>query len=110
VPVTLPAGVPGRGPIAKRVATIAVLAVALLAAFAVVPAAGAQIHRTTSLVSASTGVPDPVNRQVEYSGASADGSRVFFETAQKLTSGDRDSGRVDLYMAAPVTGVCGGSM
>lgn len=54
----------------------------------------------TTLVSQPTGVADPDSSQVAFSGASADGSRVFFETAQKLTADDGDSGGVDVYQRA----------
>lgn len=54
----------------------------------------------TRLVSQPTGVVDPDTAQVDFAGASADGSRVFFETAQKLTADDGDTGRVDVYERA----------
>jgi hypothetical protein len=45
-------------------------------------------------------VPSAAERsQVEFQGASEDGSRVFFTTAQPLVPGDTDSGN-DLYMAS----------
>ena len=54
----------------------------------------------TTLVSQPTGVGDPDTAQAAFSGASADGSRVFFETAQKLTADDGDTGWVDVYERA----------
>jgi hypothetical protein len=54
----------------------------------------------TTLVSQPTGVADPDTAPVDFGGASADGSRVFFETYQKLTAGDVDSARSDVYERA----------
>jgi WD40-like Beta Propeller Repeat len=52
---------------------------------------------TTKLVSAPTGVADPDTAGAVFSGSSADGSRVFFSTPQKLTPDDTDAGRWDVY-------------
>ncbi len=52
---------------------------------------------TTSLVSAPTGVADPDTGNATFRNRSTDGSRVFFTTAEKLTSGDLDSNRFDVY-------------
>ena len=55
----------------------------------------------TTLVSQPTGVADPDTGGVDFRGASADGGRVFFETAEKLTADDTDSAfRVDVYERA----------
>jgi hypothetical protein len=54
----------------------------------------------TTLVSQPTGVADPDAASVEFRGASADGSRVFFDTPQKLTADDVDTARSDVYERA----------
>jgi len=51
----------------------------------------------TTLVSKPTGVPDPNTGSAGFSGASRDGTRVFFFTAQKLTADDNDTNRLDVY-------------
>jgi Ca2+-binding RTX toxin-like protein len=51
----------------------------------------------TTLVSQPTGVADLGTGDAFFEGASADGSRVFVETAQKLTADDTDTGRSDVY-------------
>jgi len=51
----------------------------------------------TTLVSAPTGIPDPNTDAALFSGASTDGTRVFFATAQKLTADDADTNRYDVY-------------
>ena len=69
---------------------------------------------TTLVSQPPTGVTDPDTHGVSFQGASADGSRVFFETQQKLTAGDTDSDLEDVYERAggvttlvsqPATGV-----
>jgi hypothetical protein len=54
----------------------------------------------TTLVSQPTGVADPATDHARFQGASADGSRVFFATDQKLTAEDTDTGREDVYERA----------
>ena len=54
----------------------------------------------TTLVSQPSGVADPDTGHVFFSGASADGGRVFFAHTQKLTADDSDTGRFDLYERA----------
>ena len=58
---------------------------------------------TTTLISQPTGVPDTPAGSSNFRGASADGSRVFFETAQKMTLGDDDGGIQDVYERAGST-------
>jgi hypothetical protein len=53
----------------------------------------------TRLVSESTGVSDPDDDDADFGGWSADGSRVFFSTGQKMTVGDGDS-ETDVYERA----------
>lgn len=50
----------------------------------------------TTLVSGATGRPDPDSGDAFFASASADGSQVFFTTAQRLTAEDRDNKR-DVY-------------
>src|SRR5687768_3506043 len=83
-----------------RFAVVFVLAAAMAVLVAVAPAAAAPIPRTTNLISQPTGVPDPFAAHSFLAGASADGSRVFFETAQKLTADDLDAGGFDIYERA----------
>jgi hypothetical protein len=67
---------------------------------------GRQIR--TSLMTTAVGltallgivVPNALAANASYAGASSDGSRVFFTTADKLVSGDVDGGRVDVYQRA----------
>ena len=54
----------------------------------------------TTLVSGPSGVADPDTAGAGFGGASDDGGRVFFETFQKLTADDSDSGRLDVYERA----------
>jgi hypothetical protein len=54
----------------------------------------------TTLVTKPTGVPDPDSADTSFRAISADGSRVFFETDQKLTADDTDAGRADIYERA----------
>jgi hypothetical protein len=56
----------------------------------------------TTLISKPAGVPDPNSADVSLQSVSADGSRVFFTTTQKLTAGDNDSNRIDAYAALPL--------
>lgn len=63
-----------------------------------VSATGAPIARTTTLLSAPTGVADPDTGEARPRGMSADGGRVFFHSNQRLVAGDNDSGRTDVYM------------
>src|SRR5438093_460461 len=76
-------------------ATLAAVMVGLM----LVGSAGA-LNRTTTLVSKPTGVADPDTDNVFFQGVSQDGSRVFFNTTQKLTADDTDSGRTDVYERA----------
>ena len=52
---------------------------------------------TTKLLSAPTGVADPNSGPADGVHLSHDGSRVFFQTNQKLTPNDTDANRYDLY-------------
>jgi hypothetical protein len=54
----------------------------------------------TTLVTKPTGVPDPDSADATFRAISTDGSRVFFETDQKLTGDDTDAGRTDVYERA----------
>ena len=54
----------------------------------------------TTLVTKPTGVPDPDSADASFRAISADGSRVFFETDQRLTADDTDTGRTDIYERA----------
>ena len=76
------------------------LVLILLALVLTLPATGAPIARTTNLVSEPTGVVDPSSGDAGFAGASADGSRVFFVTSQKLTADDGDTNRLDVYERA----------
>ena len=58
---------------------------------------------TTTLVTGPTGVADPGTAEADFGGASADGTRVFFRTTQKLTADDNDTGKHDVYMAADIS-------
>ena len=53
----------------------------------------------TTLASAPLGVPDPDTGLADFQGLSEQGSRVFFNTVQRLTGDDNDSGRQDVYAA-----------
>ncbi len=64
-----------------------------------VAGAGA-LTRNTSLVSLPTGVPDPNTDGTEFSDVSSDGTRVIFETPQKLTADDLDTNQRDVYQRA----------
>ena len=57
----------------------------------------------TTLLSGPTGVSDPDSDGVGFYRATADGSRAFFETKQKLVPGDADSNLKDVYIAGPIT-------
>ena len=83
-----------------RLAVVFVLAAVMAALVAVASAAAAPIPRTTNLISQPTGVPDPFSDGSFLAGVSVDGSRVFLETAQKLTADDLDAGRDDIYERA----------
>src|SRR4051812_8725456 len=52
---------------------------------------------TTLVSQPETGLADPNSHDVTFAGASADGSRVFLQTAQQLTTGDVDTARTDVY-------------
>jgi Ca2+-binding RTX toxin-like protein len=54
----------------------------------------------TTLISQPTGVADPDTASVDFRQASADGSRVYFETLQRLTADDVDTARSDVYQRA----------
>ena len=54
----------------------------------------------TTLVTKPTGVPDPDSAEANFGAISADGSRAFFQTDQKLTADDTDAGRTDVYERA----------
>jgi hypothetical protein len=54
----------------------------------------------TTFVSAPSGVPDPNTDEAFFAGVSADGSRVFFNTTEKLSTDDNDSGHTDTYLHA----------
>ena len=81
-------------------AVILVLAAAMAVLVAASSATAAPIPRTTNLISQPTGVPDPFGDGSFLAGVSADGSRVFLETTQKLTADDLDAGRHDIYERA----------
>src|SRR4051794_23283177 len=51
----------------------------------------------TTLMSKPTGPADPDTSGAFVNGVSADGSRVFIVTRQKLTDGDDDTSREDIY-------------
>ena len=51
---------------------------------------------TTTLVSVAGTCPVAADCSASYGGASSDGSRVYFETAERLTPGDSDSSQ-DVY-------------
>ena len=70
---------------------------ALVTLTAAVTASGVPNYRTTSLISAPTGVVDPDTENVDFESASADGSRVFFRTSQTLTPDDLDTNHFDVY-------------
>ncbi len=52
---------------------------------------------TTKLVSAPQTIIDPDTAGATFAGASADGTHVFFETNQQLTTGDTDGTFQDIY-------------
>jgi hypothetical protein len=56
---------------------------------------------TTRLISRPAGVPDPNTADAFLRRVSQDGSRVFFDTSQKLTADDNDTNRTDVYAALP---------
>src|SRR4051794_41840123 len=72
------------------------LGLALLAALAAASPAAA-LNRTTTLVSKPTGVAGTTTADAFFRRTSQDGSRVFFETTQKLTPDDQDTNRQDVY-------------
>ncbi len=51
----------------------------------------------TFLSSAAEGIPDPDNDNVFLKGISEDGTRVYFETKQRLAADDTDRGQRDVY-------------
>jgi hypothetical protein len=55
---------------------------------------------TTALLSTPTGIADPNSDLVDFRAAAPDGSRVVFETAQKMTTDDGDSGGSDVFARA----------
>src|SRR5829696_6227313 len=54
----------------------------------------------TTLISQPSGVADPDTERAFFGGASADGGHVFFDTRQKLSAEDTDSGLRDVYERA----------
>jgi hypothetical protein len=58
------------------------------------------VDGTLELVSQPTGVADPDTDDALFGDASADGSRVFFTTDERLTADDTDTGREDVYERA----------
>jgi hypothetical protein len=80
---------------ALRVARLAIGLVLLVGLQA--PSDATAFSRTTTLVSKSTGVADPNTADVQFTTASADGSRVFITTVEKLTPDDQDAGIADVY-------------
>ena len=87
--------VPRMGTRGRRRALF-VAAVAAIGALIAAVSASAVVG-PTSLVSAPSGVADPNPTDIQYVGASKDGSHVFFQTKQKLTAEDKDSNRLDVY-------------
>ena len=87
--------VPQMGTRGRRRALF-VAAVAAIAALVAAISASAVVG-PTSLVSAPSGVADPNPTDIQYVGASKDGSHVFFQTKAKLTAEDKDSNRLDVY-------------
>src|SRR4051794_36868435 len=57
----------------------------------------AALNRTTTLASKPTGIPDAHTAGVSVVAVSRDGTRVFLQTAQRLTPDDNDGGLVDVY-------------
>jgi hypothetical protein len=52
---------------------------------------------TTTLVSQPTGVADPNLADVTFGGNTVDGTKVYFNTTQKMVAGDNDTTRQDVY-------------
>jgi hypothetical protein len=77
--------------------SIAAVAVLTFSAVALAAPAGAS-HDPTLLQHVSTGPTDGNgNNPAQFRGASADGSRVFFTTSEKLTASDNDGTGIDVY-------------
>jgi hypothetical protein len=85
----------------KPIAFIALAATLAIAAGMLVLAGAARgVDGTLELASQPSGIADPDTADAFFAGVSADGSRVFIETAQKLTAEDTDTGRYDVYERA----------
>src|ERR1051325_6339369 len=84
-----------RGPLSARVPAVAVLAIAVLCAIAA-SAGAVDDPRQTDLLSIG---PTGGNGSLAAiaGGASDNGAHVFFQTAEALTSNDKDGGYQDVY-------------
>jgi hypothetical protein len=76
---------------------VGLLAVALFGSALAAPAGAAVFDRTTTLISAPTDTGDFNTAGAFFRFASADGSRVFFDSTQAFTLDDGDNMQLDIY-------------
>ena len=88
-----------RGPVRMRYRPLAAT-LAIAAGMLVLAGAARGVDGTLELASQPSGIADPDTADAYFAGASADGGRLFIETAQKLTAEDTDTGRYDVYVRA----------